>query len=69
MVLQIFSLTVFYGLFHGLAFLPVILMLIGTNNSIGEETSDTSGTTGTTKAPPTSRHRSKPPLFRKSIIN
>ena len=67
---QIFSLTVFYGLFHGLAFLPVILMLIGTDSSSCEETPETSSQTRPTKKPPTSRHTSElPPFCKLSFIN
>jgi hypothetical protein len=34
---QIFFLCVILGLFHGLIYLPVILMILGTNKNVGDE--------------------------------
>ena len=37
---QIFSMTVFFGLFHGLLFLPAILMMFGSTKLEGPKKSD-----------------------------
>ncbi len=45
-----FFLTVIFGLFHGLVFLPVLLTMMGSNNIVVTEHSESSGYTDTTSA-------------------
>ena len=52
---QIIALTVFFGLYHGLAFLPVVLLLFGSKLSKTEEDNENFEETEANKAPNISR--------------
>ena len=56
--LQVFSLTVVFGLFHGLVLLPVVLSILGPSSPPSDSSSDSESTNTQSESPGSSRRES-----------